>query len=190
MSIRRPWVTFLGLLLAISYPDAGWSKAPSGIGGGGNLGLMVALDDDSYYGLGTDLYPEIGLWIELPFVRAGGTLGLIWRKKELLYSSGFGSYEEEETILIFPVIARLDIRPLSETDLIIGPFVGGGIGTYIVADGPHETSVSISTRVGLEIPTDYFTAIAELRFEPTFGGSSQLGGVMANFGMILKLPLE
>ena len=190
MRYSRNCITVLGFLAVILCFETAWSKAPSGIGAGGSLGLMVALDDASYYGIGTDIYPELGLWIEVPYVRVGGTLGLIWRERKYSYWSGSYSYGEQETILILPAMARLEIRPFSGTDLIIGPFIGGGLGAYLVADGPYDSAVSISARAGLEIPTDYFTATADLRLEPTIGGDSQLGAFMATVGMILKLPLE
>ena len=56
----------LFVMIVILLPEAALSKSSSAIGIEGNIGFMVAFDEDSYWGEGVDLYPEVGLWIH-PF---------------------------------------------------------------------------------------------------------------------------
>jgi len=178
----------LSVMIVILLPEAALSKSSSAIGIEGNIGFMVAFDEDSYWGEGVDLYPEVGLWIEVPYLRIGSTLGIIYRQLEYSSWGVYGSYGYEENIVVLPVVARLDFRPFSESDLLVSPYLGGGIGTYLAVDGPHESSIAVSARAGLEILVDYATIFGDIRIEPTIGSDSQLGGVMITSGAILKLP--
>jgi len=145
---KKGILTFVIFVVFVGLANA---KSESGIGGGLNIGVMVAEDEDVYLGLGTDLYPELSLNLEESALRIGATAGLIWRKEETFFSSSlFGSSFEEREILIFPVMGRLDIRPLALLDSDISPFFGIGAGYYAASKGP-QGQPAVALRAGIDI---------------------------------------
>ena len=155
------------------------AELPSEIGIGLHLGAMFTADEEIYFGEGTDLYPEIALYRRYGLWSIGGTVGLIWRELTR-YGVFTGVVYSEEEILIFPVMARLDIHPFARVGSAT-PFIGVGGGYYLAVEG-QSSRPAFALRVGADVAvSDSGTLRFEIRSERTLG-DPQLGGIMVTAG--------
>lgn len=165
-----------------------------GISGLAGAGIFFATDDDYYFNEGTDLYPEIGLQLDVSLVRMGIKAAAIYRKYEAWgwYSDPYGyySYHDEYTIAFIPVQAEFLIAPLSammKSD--ITPYFGFMAGAFIPVGDNDEVLFAPSIKAGMEFSLEPLILYGDLRYTYAKDSNRELnaGGVMLVVGAGLRL---
>ena len=166
--------------LATNAPANGRdTQAPAKSGVGIHLGAMFASDDQVYFGRGNDIYAEVVVNRKSARWSISTTAGFAWREYTE-YSLITGIVYDEQEILIFPLMVRVDFY-LSRQHRSFNPFIGIGGGYYLAVQGP-SSAPAFAVRVGGDIPvSDRWFMRAEIRTERTLD-EPQLGGVMATIG--------
>lgn len=160
-----------------------------GITGLMGAGLFVAADKDYYGGISTDLYPEIGLQIDVSMLRLGIRAGYIYRKVEFFTWIWYPSSSWEYTLAYVPLQAEILLAPMSGQ--IVTPYVGVAPGVFIPAGDNDDALFTASIKLGLEASLEPLIMYGDIRYtyarHDTGLESADAGGVMLIVGGGVRL---
>lgn len=160
----------------------------------GGIGLFVVDDQDYYYGIKTDAYPELAFQADISLIRLGLHFGFIYRKFELeqyYYDPFTGSYYSyQEAILSFiPIQAEIGIAPLDALpgEHIVSPFVSLLVGAFLPAGDNDETLPAFTFRAGLEGHLDPLIGFGDIRYTLASDDGTNAGGFYIMIGGGLRI---
>jgi len=158
----------------------------------GGAGLFIAQDKDYYAGISTDLYPEIGMQLNVTIIKLGLKAGFIYRKITesgySYYGTYYSSYSYEYTFAFIPAQGEFLIAPLGRN--IISPYAGMMAGAFIPVGDNDKVLVAISPKVGGELNFGPFAPYGDIRYTYAKDGDWNAGGFMIVIGLGIKLPSE
>jgi len=174
--------------------SASYGQSLGGVSIGGGAGVFVAQDKERYMGIQTDIYPELGMYIDIRGIRLGLTGGLIYRYKEEWVSYWGDYYYYEYTydykMMFIPVqgeIALIPLRMLNKK-AVIQPFLSVSGGAYIPIGGSdyRNTELCASIKLGGEVYfMNYGVAYVDVRYMYADG---RLGGFIGTLGFRFRIP--
>jgi hypothetical protein len=181
-------VILAGLCAAVCLGGDAVAGTRFGISGVAGGGVFVAADKDYYHDISADIYPEIGIMMDLSVVRAGVKVGWIYRKVEWWFYPYHGSY----TLSFLPVQLDLLVAPLSGH--MITPYVGISPGVFIPVGDNEDVLPAISLKLGMELVGGPFLLYGDLRYtyakEDNYRESINAGGVMLVIGGGIRVGSE
>jgi len=177
-------------LLVILTSGLAFAGGRTGISAKAGAGLFVAADKDYYFGISTDLYPELGFQLDVSLIRLGLKFGYIYRKEEIYW----GWYEHwKYTLSYLPaqfefLIAPLDIilkRP------IFSPHIGLMAGAFIATGDNDKSLPAFSIELGSELHiVDPFLLYGDFRYTYAPNNDVNAGGLMIVAGMGVQLSFS
>ncbi len=163
---RGPLCVALLCVFAVTLIPSVSHAQQMGVSFVGGLGLFVVSDKDVYADIAADLYPEVGLMIDVSIIRAGVKAGLIYRSYEewsTYYDPyNYNPYYDEYTRSFVPLQLDLQIAPLIGSD--ITPYVGIMPGIFISVGDDDENPLAISIKGGLEFKMEPLILYGDLRY--------------------------
>lgn len=183
------------LLLILIMPPMAFSQTRTGISLQVGMGLFAVADEEYYFGIKTDAYPELAFQSDMSLIRLGLRFGFIYRKYELSYSffdpfSGryYSSYQEA-TLSFIPIQAEIGIAPLDALpgEHIVSPFVSILGGVFIPTGNNDETLLAFTLRAGLEGHLDPLLGFADIRYTIASDGDTNAGVFFIMVGGGLRL---
>jgi len=165
-----------------------------GIAGTVGAGLFVASDKEYYGGISTDLYPEVGIQLDVSMIRLGLKFAYIYRKVELYMwgwdGNSYWDYYYEYTLSYLPVQAEFLIAPLSGQE--ISPYAGLMVGLFIATGDNEDHLPALSPKLGLEANLEPLLVYGDIRYTyaPHGDADANAGGFMLVLGMGIRLGLS
>lgn len=196
------------LVLLPVAPAQGMRMGATALGG---VGIFVPADDAVYNDVSVDLYPEIGLQIDVSALRLGLKVGWIYNRISYYeeYYDDFGYWYDtgEYTRSYIPLQAEVLVAPLDLVmeDPILSPYAGVMAGTFLSIGDVDDTSPAFSVKVGSEIRWDPIVLYGDIRYTWAMTDSGSwsgnpyiyysrddvnVGGWMIVVGMGLRLDLS
>jgi hypothetical protein len=176
---------FLLLLTAVSS-----AQVPVGLTGSAGFGVFIASDKDYYYGISTDMYPELGVDVDVSMLRLGLKAGYIYRKLisiEFPYGSSY-SYKK----IFVPLQAELLVAPgIGSKEILFSPYFGFMAGVFLPAGDNSSSLSTFSAKVGAEVRVaDIFSPFGEIQYAVADDGGADAGGVMIVVGAGVRIPFQ
>jgi len=182
------------LFIVFIIPSTVNSQTRTGISLMGGMGLFVAADQDYYYGIKTDAYPELAFQADMSLIRLGLHFGFIYRKFELgqfFFDPSTGSsFSYQESVLSFiPIQAEIGIAPLDALsgEHLVSPFVSLLGGVFIPAGDNDEILPAFTLRAGLEAHLEPLIGFGDIRYTFSSDDGTNAGGFFVMIGGGIRL---
>ena len=196
---KRSALCYLALIVLIfsasssSIAQSTNKSTRMGISATMGLGAFVAEDKNYYGGISTDVYPEIGLGLDVWMLRAGLKIGFIYRKYEMWiyeYDPYYGDYSfyDKYVMSYAPVQVDLMFCPFNNESgkSFVSPYVGISPGVFIATGDNEKNLAAVSFKIGMEITGGPLLAYGDLRYtyanHDTGYHTYKAGGIMLVIG--------
>lgn len=143
-------ISLLALLLCGAV--SAYAEVPSGLSVGAGLGSMFAVDEQSYLGSGTDLYPECFVSYDRGPLAFELSAGWLYREGKIkLVLGNVVLSETKYTEAFFPVELAVKYLPMKmvKSDGPLQPFLGLGAGMLFASGDNDENFFFLSPDLGL-----------------------------------------
>ena len=165
-----------------------------GVSGGFGAGLFIASDEDYYGGIRTDLYPEMGLQLNISLVRLGVKFAYIYRKIEIsgyyswydpYYGWQYDYYYYDYTLAYLPIQGEFLIAPLDATakNILISPYFGFMTGVFVPTGDNEDVLSAFSIKLGSDINLEPLFMYGDIRYTYASHNDTNAGGFMVVCGM-------